>query len=133
MLVAGAAAGGSQQDPKTGWITGGQGVPDYNQDVWNQAYKLTIRNVPYNKDTATWMVWSDWNVDKLQDSSYRVPNNCSAEGFDTTPASSAPLVRLFSRPVACSCAQLTANGACGCSHRKLANALTAWICMHARV
>ena len=95
LLVAAAAAAGSQQDPKTGWITGGQGVPDYNQDVWNQAYKLTIRNVPYNKDTATWMVWSDWNVDKLQDSSYRVPNNCSAEGFDTTPASSVPLVRLF--------------------------------------
>lgn len=78
LLVAGACA---QLDPTTGHIKPTPGVPRYNPEAWNAAYKVTFSNFPLTK-TAT------------SPPDHVESDGCSSEGFDTTPVSS---IRVVSR------------------------------------
>jgi hypothetical protein len=77
LLVTGAHA---QLDPTTGHIQPTPGVPRYNPEAWNAAYKVAFFNIPLQQAATS-------RPDHV------ASNGCSSDGFDTTPVSSIRVVR----------------------------------------
>jgi hypothetical protein len=92
LLLSGQLAAASQQ---SGYIPPPSTVPDFDPAVWNQAYQLTLRNVPAEVSSK----------ELLQ--SLRFPNTmlkgvhlreCSPQGFETTQLADAALVSVLCIP-----------------------------------
>jgi hypothetical protein len=91
-LLAGSAT--AQWDPATGLIKPTSGPPVYDPVPWNGAYKVTFQNVPISSSTSGSPAWPRAPVRVVVTS-----QECSTDGFDTTPASTADVVSTTWRPL----------------------------------
>jgi hypothetical protein len=92
LLVLLSSSATAQWDPATGHVkpVPTSGPPFFDPAPWNGAYKVTFRSVPIIKSTAglpEWPYAPVRGVDTTQE--------CSTDGFDTTPASTVDMVRLL--------------------------------------
>ena len=88
MLATASAAG--QQAASSGYISPPTKVPDFSPAVWNQAYKLTLRNVPASHSSKE-VLQSLWFPNTML-MGVQMPQDCSRSGFDSTDAAGAKLV-----------------------------------------
>jgi hypothetical protein len=67
-------------------------VPDFNPAAWNQAYQLTLKNVPAtcsSKELLQSLRFPNTMLRGIQ-----LPQECSSDGFDTASPAEAALVSL---------------------------------------
>jgi hypothetical protein len=86
--AAAAAAAASTQ----GYIAPPSKVPDFNPAAWNQAYKLTLKNVPATCSSKELLQSLRFPNTMLR--SIQLPQECSSEGFDTASPAGVALVSL---------------------------------------
>jgi hypothetical protein len=92
LLLSGSAT--AQWDLATGLIKPMSGPPIYNPVPWNGACKVTFKNVPISSRTAGSPAWPYAPVRGVDTS-----QECSMDGFDTTPASTVDVVSTTWHPL----------------------------------
>lgn len=89
LLLSVSTAAASQPGAPSGHIAPPSKVPDFSPAAWNQAYQLTLRNVPAefsSQELLQSLLFPNTMLNGVQ------LKECSTQGFETTTLVDAPLV-----------------------------------------
>lgn len=85
-----ATAAAEQQTVPNGYIPPPSKVPEFDPAAWNQAYKLTLRNV--SAACSSQELLQSLRFPNTMLRSIQLPQDCSSQGFDTVAPATVALV-----------------------------------------